>query len=98
MKTMIRTLLKNKKPLLWGLALLAAGVLLLGGNLISLVHNKIELHRLQRHNVQLDREYEDFLQTKKRLEEEDPVLLERLARTQYNLAKPNEIEFRFKPN
>lgn len=97
MKTMIRTLLKNKKPLLWGIALLAAGVLLLGGNLISLVHNKIELRRLHRHNIQLDREYENFLQTKKRLEEEDPALLEQLARTQYNLAKPDEIEFRFEP-
>lgn len=98
MKTMIRTLLKNKKPLLWGIALLAAGVLLLGGNLISLVHNQIEMRRLQRQTILLDREYETFLQTKKRLEEEDPVLLEQLARTQYNLAKPNEVEFRFDPN
>lgn len=95
---MIRTLLKNKKPLLWGIALLAAGVLLLGGNLISLVHNQIEMRRLQRQTILLDREYETFLQTKKRLEEEDPVLLEQLARTQYNLAKPNEVEFRFDPN
>ena len=95
MKNMIRTLLKNKKPLLWGITLLAVAVLLLGGNLISLVHNKLEMRRLQQQNIRLDREYQTLLQTKQALQEEDPALLEKLARTQYNLAKPNEIEFRF---
>lgn len=95
MKNMIRTLLKNKKPLLWGMTLLAVAVLLLGGNLISLVHNKLEMRRLQQQNIRLDREYQTLLQTKQALQEEDPALLEKLARTQYNLAKPDEIEFRF---
>lgn len=95
MKNMIRTLLKNKKPLLWGMTLLAVAVLLLGGNLISLVHNKLEMRRLQQQNIRLDREYQTLLQTKQALQEENPVLLEKLARTQYNLAKPDEIEFRF---
>lgn len=93
---MFHALLKNKKPLLWGIALLAVAVLLLGGNLVSLVHNKIELRRLHRHNAHLDEEYQTLLQTKQQLQEEDPELLEKLARTQYNLAKPDEIEFRFK--
>ena len=97
MKTMLHTLLKNKKPLLWAIALIAGAVLFLGGNLVSLVHNKIEMHRLYRYNIQLDKEHEDLLETKKRLQEEDPFLLEKLARTQYNLAKPNEVEFRFQP-
>ena len=97
MKTMVRTLLKNKKPLLWAIALIAVAVLFLGGSLVSLVHNKIEMRRLNRYNTQLDEEYKDLLQTKQQLEKEDPVLLEKLARTQYNLAKPNEIEFRFQP-
>lgn len=95
MKNMIRTLLKNKKPLLWGITLLAVAVLLLGGNLISLVHNKLEMRRLQQQNIRLDREYQTLLQTKQALQKEDPALLEKLARTQYNLAKPDEIEFRF---
>ena len=80
------------------MGLLAAAVLLLGGSLLSLVHNKIELHRLQRQTVRLDEEHKTLLQTKQLLQEEDPALLEKIARTEYNLAKPNEVEFRFKPD
>ena len=98
MKTMFHTLLKNKKALLWGISLLAVAVLLLGGNLISLAHNKIELRRLHRQNIRLDEEYQTLVKTKKQLQQEDPVLLEKLARTQYHLAKPDEIEFRFQSN
>ena len=30
-----------------------------------------------------------------KLEQKDPVYLEHLARTQYNMVKPGEVEFRF---
>ena len=98
MKLGIKTVFKNKKPLLWGIGLLAAATLLLGGNLINLVHNRIEKHKLIRQNAQLDAQYQTLLQTKQRLEADDPALLEQIARTQYDLAKPNEIEFRFSDN
>ncbi|MCQ2410013.1 MAG: septum formation initiator family protein [Elusimicrobiaceae bacterium] len=95
MKEFLRSILKNKKPLLWGAAFVAVGLLLLGGNLISLVHNKIETHKLTRQNELLDKEYEELLHTQEQLEQQDPALLEKIARTKYNLAKPGEIEIRF---
>ena len=90
-----QTLLRNKKPLLWGLALAAVVALFLGGSFISLVHNKIEKDKLTRKTKQLDVQYEQLLQKKEKLEAQDPQLLEEIARTQYHLAKPEEIEFRF---
>ena len=95
MKLQIKNLIKNKKPLLWGLGLLAVVALFLGGNLISLAHNHVEKRKLVRQNTQLDAQYQKLLHTKQRLEEDDPALLEEIARTQYDLAKPNEVEFRF---
>ncbi len=95
MQELIDTLVKNRKPLLIGLSLLAVGLLLLGNNLLNLWHNKTEKHRLARQSVQLDEEYQELRHTKELLDKQDPALLEKIARTQYHLAKPGEIEFRF---
>mgnify|MGYP004423237499 FL=1 len=32
------------------------------------------------------------------LEKEDAAYLEKIARTQYNMVGPNEVEFRFQPD
>ena len=95
MKEFINTLIKNRKPLLAGLVLLAVGCLWIGGSLLNLVHNKLEKKRLMRHKVALEQEYIDLQHTLERLKKQDPVLLEKIARTEYDLAKPDEIEFRF---
>ena len=95
MKELINTLIKNRKPLLAGLGLLAVGGLWIGGRLLNLVHNKIEKKRLQHRRAQLEQEYVELQRTLGQLEKQDPVLLEKIARTEYDLAKPNEIEFRF---
>lgn len=95
MQEFINTLVKNRKPLLAGLGLLAVLVLWLGSSIVSLVHNKIETNRLVRKSAALDTEHENLLHTKDLLEKQDPVLIEQIARTEYDLAKPNEIEFRF---
>ena len=89
------TLFRNKKPLLWGLALTAVAALFLGGSFISLVHNKLEKNKLTRRSKELDVQYEQLVQKQEKLEAQDLQLLEHIARTQYHLAKPNEIEFRF---
>lgn len=98
MHEIINTLARNKKPLLVGLCLLAVAALWVGGSVVSLVHNKLEKRKLMHQTVALEQEYQTLLQTKKLLEAQDPVLLEKIARTQYHLAKPKEIEFRFTPN
>ncbi len=95
MQELIDTLIKNRKPLLVGLGFLAVGLLFLGNNLLNLWHNKTEKRRLARQSVQLEEEYQELRHTKELLDNHDPVLLEKIARTQYHLAKPGEIEFRF---
>lgn len=79
------------------LAVLLAA-LWLGGGIINLAHNKLEVHRLTKKRDQLDAQYERLLAEKKLLEDKDPQYMETLARMRYNLVKPGEIEFRFTPH
>ena len=95
MKELVRTLIKNRKPLLLGLGILLIISMWLGSSIVNLVHNKLENKKLARQSVELDREYQELLLKKERLEKQDPALIEDIARTEYNLAKPNEIEVRF---
>ena len=55
----------------------------------------MEKNKLMRRSKQLDVEFEKLQQLKTKLEQEDPELIEQLARTQYHLVKPGEVEFRF---
>lgn len=86
---------KQKFFLFCALGIFAAAFLL-GGSILNLVHNKMELHRLAKKRTQLDLQYEQLLKEKKLLEEKDPHYMETLARTRYHMVKPGEIEFRFK--
>lgn len=95
MKQFINTLVKNRKPLLAGLTLLAVGCLWIGGSLLNLVHNKLEKKKLLHRRIVLEQEYVDLQHTLGLLKNQDPILLEKIARTEYDLAKPNEVEFRF---
>lgn len=94
--TQERAKLFFKKSLLLTLGSAAVVVFLLGGSFLSLVHNKLELRKLTRQSAALDKEYEKLLDQKDLLEKEDPAYLERIARTEYHLVKPNETEFRFR--
>lgn len=73
-------------------------VLWLGGSIWNLVHNKLEMNRLQKKRVALDAQYEELKNTFQKLQEQDPQTLERLARTEYNMANTGEYQFRFDPN
>lgn len=97
MQELINTLVKNRKPLLVGVCLLGVVMLWIGGSLMSLVHNKMEKNKLQQQSKMLDQEHQELLHTKALLEAQDETLLEQIARTQYDLAKPGEIQFRFPP-
>ncbi len=85
-----RTLVKNKKPLLWSLGVTAVVFVFLGGSFLSLVHNKLELKKLARQTVELDQEYKRLTATLELLKKEDPAYLETLARTRYHMTKPGE--------
>ena len=95
----MRKKLTTKQKMLFsivGIILFAAS--LLGSSIYSLIHNKLEMRRLQKRQIQLDKQYEELQVRLKELEQQDPAYLERLARTQYNMVKPGEIEFRFEPH
>jgi len=91
---MLKKLSAKQKLILIGATALGAAVFLLGGSILNLVHNKLELYRLTNKRTQLDTQYEQLLAEKKLLEEQDPKYMEMLARTRYNMVKPGEIEFR----
>lgn len=87
-------LLRNKKPLLWAAGLIAVVVFFLGSSFISLVHNKLEMRKLTRQSALLDKQHQELLHKLDLLKKQDTAYLEELARTQYNMVKPSEIQFR----
>lgn len=90
--------LSKKKFLMWSLVGVVLMCAFLWNNIHSLFHNTMELRRLQKKSIALDKEYEELLKIKSKLVNEDLSYIEEIARTQYNLAKPDEIEFRIKKN
>ena len=92
---MFKKLSPRQKLLLWGTVAILGAVLWLGGGIINLAHNKLEIHRLTKKREQLDTQYQNLLAEKQLLENKDPQHIETLARIRYNLVKPGEIEFRF---
>lgn len=90
-----KTILQNKKPLLWAVIAIAVVLLFLGSSFHSLIHNKREMHKLNAQLLLLEKEYKQLQEQMEQLEKQDPKLIEKTARVQYHMLKPNEIEFRF---
>ncbi len=95
---MLKNLSARQKLLLGGVVGGLLAVLWIGGGLLNLAHNKMEIRRLTKKQARLETQYKELLAEKKLLEEKDPQYLETLARLRYNLVKPGEIEFRFTPH
>jgi len=92
---MWKKLSARQKMFFWVAALVLLVVAVLGNSLYSLGHNKAEIHRLQVREVRLEKDYERLKEELAKLKEQDPATLERIARTQYNMIKKGETEFRF---
>ncbi len=92
----IKALLRNKKPLLLITAIAVVVMIFLGSSFSSLVHNKLEMRKLSRQSLALDKQHEALLKTMERLKKQDLTYIEEIARTQYNMVKPGEIQFRFR--
>lgn len=93
-----KTILRNKKPLLFVLGTTAVVIFFLGSSFLSLVHNKLELKKLQKQSAALDKEHEELQDTLALLKKQDPAYMERIARIKYHMTKKGETEFRFKTN
>ena len=93
-----KKLTSRQKLLIWGSLGILLAILWLGGGLVNLAHNKLEIYRRTKKRERLDMQYQELLNTKKLLEDKDPQYMEELARLRYNLVKPGEIEFRFTPD
>lgn len=81
--------------LLFAVGTILLCVFVLGGSILSLAHNKLEMHRLSRKRVELDKQYETLQIRLQELKDQNPAVLEELARSEYHFVKPGEIEFRF---
>ncbi|MDD2773189.1 MAG: septum formation initiator family protein [Elusimicrobiales bacterium] len=78
------------------LIFIASAVFLLANrDFRNLVHNSLELKRLQRQEAKLDEESRALQAEKARLLNTKDDYLERLARQNLSLVKPGEVEFRF---
>ncbi len=95
---MLKNLTPKQKMLLTLVGVVLLCTFVLGGSLLSLVHNKLELHRLSRKKTELEQQYITLQQHLEELQNQDPAVLERLARQEYNMVNPGEIEFRFEKN
>ena len=92
-----KTFLRNKKPLLLAIGLAAVVTFFFGSSFLSLVHNKLEMRKLVKQSAELDLQYEELTAQLKRLQNQDLAYIEEIARIQYNMAKPNEVQFRLNP-
>ncbi len=95
---MFKNLSHRQKLFFWGTVGALVAILWLGGGTFNLIHNKMEIRRLNQKRAYLDMQYQQLLATKQLLENKDPHYMETLARLHYNLVKPGEIEFRFTPH
>ena len=92
----MKKFLKNKKSIfILGLFLLLLA-LLGGGSFIDLMHNSFTIRRLTKKSALLDRQYTDLTGEYKEILSGKTNYIEDNARIKYNMAKPEEIEFRIK--
>ncbi len=82
------------KIIILGIVVLLVLVLPIGNSLFNWWHNHAELRRLTQKRGKLDVQYERLLAEKKLLETRDPAFMEKLARNNYHMVKPGEIEYR----
>ncbi len=87
----IKDKIKIKYVILLGLL----GFVLFNGSLLGLVHNRLELRKLEKQNRELDEEYTRLSAELERLEKGDVKYLEEVARTKYHMSKEGETEFRW---
>ncbi len=82
------------KIIILGIVILLVLVLPIGNSLFNWWHNQAELRRLTQKRAKLDAKYGQLLAEKKLLETRDPAYMEQLARINYHMVKPGEIEYR----
>lgn len=86
----------NKAKIIRYIIILALIYLIFNGNVRSIIFNTLEIGKLKREDIKLDKEFVDLNKKLDKLKSNDSAYLEYVARTKYNLAKDDEIEFRFK--
>ena len=92
---MLDKLTPKQKMLLSAVAIILLCVFVLGSSIVSLLHNKLEMRRLAQRQRTLEKQYEVLQVRLQELQQQDPQVLETLARSEYHMVKPGEIEFRF---
>lgn len=92
---MLEKLTPKQKMLLGAAGIILLCIFVLGSSIVSLLHNKLEMRRLAQRQRTLEKQYEVLQVRLQELQQQDPQVLEALARSEYHMVKPGEIEFRF---
>lgn len=95
---MLKKLSPRQKMIAGFAALVLLVLAVLGNSLYSLTHNKTEMRHLRARAAFLEKEYERLSEELDKLRAQDPATMERIARTQYNMIKKGETQFRFADN
>jgi cell division protein FtsB len=85
---------KHGKYIVLAVLILSVIFLITRKDLRVLILNKMEVNKLHQENIRLDKEYEDLTKEHKKIQESDEYL-EEVARTELNMTKPGELEYRF---
>ena len=92
----MKNTLKNKKNIFFILLFLALLFLLTHRTFMDLMHNSFTIRRLSKKSALLDKQYEELSKEYEDILSGKTDYIEDNARVKYNMAKPEEIEFRIK--
>lgn len=88
--------MKNSKIIFILGAIVWFVLLVFNNNFYAVIHNTIMIKKLNKQISSLDTEYEKLSKEYEKILSGDKSYLESTARVKYNMAMPDEIEFRIK--
>ncbi len=86
----------NKKNLIFTAVFLIILFCLCNSSFIAVMHNSFTIRRLIKKSALLDKQYEDLSKEYQQILSGKTNYIEDNARVKYNMAKPEEFEFRIK--
>lgn len=87
---------KNKKNIFFIIVFVFLLVIFGAKSFVSLIHNSFTIRNLTKKSSYLDKQYKDLNTEYQEILSGKTDYIEDNARIKYNMARPNEIEFRIK--
>ena len=87
---------KNKKNIIFIIVFVVLLAVFGAGSFVNLIHNSFTIRNLTKKSAYLDKQYTDLNTEYQEILSGKTDYIEYNARIKYNMARPNEIEFRIK--